>query len=76
MRSLAKSRPGLRRAVRDILLYGFCGGLLITVLKLTEYRFLVLELGLDLWRPDRFDICRAGYLAGTDADPNPASECA
>jgi DNA-binding CsgD family transcriptional regulator len=28
---------------RDILLYGFIGGLLITVLKWTEYRFLVLE---------------------------------
>jgi hypothetical protein len=25
-----------RRAVRDILLYGVCGGLLIVILKLTE----------------------------------------
>jgi|SRR5215469_721121 len=49
MRSLAKSRPGLRRAVRDILLYGFCGGLLITVLKLTEYRFLVLEHSVEIY---------------------------
>ena len=32
-----------RRAVRDILLYGVAGGLLIAVLKLTEYRFLVVE---------------------------------
>jgi hypothetical protein len=30
-----------RRAVRDILPYGVAGGLLIAVLKLTEYRFLV-----------------------------------
>ena len=32
-----------RRTVRDILLYGACGGVLIVVLKLTEYRFLVVE---------------------------------
>jgi len=31
------------RAVRDILIYGLCGGALFTALKLTEYRFLVLE---------------------------------
>jgi DNA-binding CsgD family transcriptional regulator len=49
MRSLAKARPGLRRAVRDILLYGICGGLLITVLKLTEYRFLVLEHSVEIY---------------------------
>jgi DNA-binding NarL/FixJ family response regulator len=49
MRSLAKSRPHLRRAVRDILLYGLCGGLLITVLKLTEYRFLVLEHSVEIY---------------------------
>jgi hypothetical protein len=29
--------------VRDILLYGVCGGVLILVLKLTEYRFLIVE---------------------------------
>src|ERR1700746_2074542 len=49
MRSFAKSRPQLRRAVRDILLYGLCGGLLITVLKLTEYRFLVLEHSVEIY---------------------------
>lgn len=43
MSSAAKPRPGLRRALRDILLFGLCGGLLITLLKLTEYRFLVVE---------------------------------
>src|SRR5580765_8108013 len=42
MASTAKSR-GPSRALRDILLYGLCGGVLITLLKLTEYRFLVVE---------------------------------
>jgi DNA-binding CsgD family transcriptional regulator len=32
-----------RRVLRDILTFGLCGGVLITLLKLTEYRFLVLE---------------------------------
>ena len=38
-----------RRAVRDILLYGLCGGLLIAVLKLTEYRFLVVEHSVEIY---------------------------
>jgi len=38
-----------RRAVRDILLYGVCGGLLILVLKLTEYRFLVVEHSVEIY---------------------------
>jgi NarL family two-component system response regulator LiaR len=38
-----------RRAVRDILLYGVCGGLLIAVLKLTEYRFLVIEHSVEIY---------------------------
>jgi DNA-binding CsgD family transcriptional regulator len=38
-----------RRAVLDILLFGFCGGLLIAVLKLTEYRFLVVEHSLEIY---------------------------
>jgi ATP/maltotriose-dependent transcriptional regulator MalT len=38
-----------RRAVRDILLYGVTGGLLIAVLKLTEYRFLVLEHSVEIY---------------------------
>jgi NarL family two-component system response regulator LiaR len=38
-----------RRALRDILLYGLCGGLLIVVLKLTEYRFLVIEHSLEIY---------------------------
>src|SRR5712691_4249911 len=38
-----------RRAWRDILLYGVCGGLLIAVLKLTEYRFLVVEHSVEIY---------------------------
>jgi DNA-binding NarL/FixJ family response regulator len=38
-----------RRAVRDILLYGMCGGVLIVVLKLTEYRFLVVEHSVEIY---------------------------
>ena len=51
MNSAAKSaRGGLRRrALRDILLYGLCGGVLITLLKLTEYRFLVVEHSVEIY---------------------------
>lgn len=35
--------PSRRAAVREILIFGICGGLLIAVLKWTEYRFLVVE---------------------------------
>jgi hypothetical protein len=38
-----------RRALRDILIYGLCGGLLIAVLKLTEYRFLVVEHSVEIY---------------------------
>jgi NarL family two-component system response regulator LiaR len=38
-----------RRALRDILLYGVCGGVLIAVLKLTEYRFLVVEHSVEIY---------------------------
>jgi NarL family two-component system response regulator LiaR len=45
-----KRDSGLRRrAVRDILIYGVCGGLLIVVLKLTEYRFLVVENSVEIY---------------------------
>jgi DNA-binding CsgD family transcriptional regulator len=33
----------LRRTIAEIVVYGICCGVLITVLKLTEYRFLVVE---------------------------------
>src|SRR5215813_11741890 len=50
MSSPAKSSRGFRsRALRDILLYGLCGGILIAVLKLTEYRFLVVEHSLEIY---------------------------
>jgi DNA-binding CsgD family transcriptional regulator len=38
-----------RRALRDILLYGLCGGVLIIILKLTEYRFLVVAHSLEIY---------------------------
>ena len=37
------------RALLGILLYGLIGGMLITILKLTEYRFLVLEHSLEIY---------------------------
>jgi len=49
MSSAAKPNAGLRRALRDILLYGVCGGALITLLKLTEYRFLVIEHSVEIY---------------------------
>jgi DNA-binding CsgD family transcriptional regulator len=42
-----------RRPVRDILIYGLiygvCGGVLIVVLRLTEYRFLVVEHSVEIY---------------------------
>jgi NarL family two-component system response regulator LiaR len=38
-----------RRALRDILLYGVCGGVLIALLNLTQYRFLVLEHSIEIY---------------------------
>jgi DNA-binding NarL/FixJ family response regulator len=35
--------------VRDILIYGISGGVLITVLRLTEYRFLVVEHSVEIY---------------------------
>jgi NarL family two-component system response regulator LiaR len=34
---------------KHILIYGVCGGLLIVVLKLTEYRFLVIERSVEIY---------------------------
>jgi len=45
-----ESAPGSRRrAVREILIYGVCSGVLISVLKLTEYRFLVVEHSVEIY---------------------------
>jgi hypothetical protein len=49
--STAEKTPGRsrRRAVRDILIFGLGGGVLIALLKLTEYRFLVVEHSLEIY---------------------------
>jgi DNA-binding CsgD family transcriptional regulator len=50
MNSAAKtSRGSGRRAGRNILVYGLCGGVLITLLKWTEYRFLVVEHSVEIY---------------------------
>ena len=38
-----------RRFAKGIFLYGVCGGLLILILKLTEYRFLVVEHSVEIY---------------------------
>jgi len=45
MTSPAKSR----RAIRDIVLYSLAGGILITLLRLTEYRFLIVEHSVEIY---------------------------
>ena len=45
---VAKHR-GHRRFLRDIVLYGLAGGVLITVLRVTEYRFLVVEHSVEIY---------------------------
>jgi len=44
-----KPSRGSRRALRDIVLYGVAGGVLITLLKVTEYRFLVVEHSVEIY---------------------------
>lgn len=43
------ARPAALRGWRDILLYGLASGLLIAVLKVTEYRFLVVEHSVQVY---------------------------
>lgn len=38
-----------RRILLDLLLYGACGGLLITVLKFTQYHFLIVEHSVEIY---------------------------
>ena len=46
----AQSAPTTRRrALREILVYGLCCGVLITLLSLTEYRFLVAERSAEIY---------------------------
>jgi DNA-binding CsgD family transcriptional regulator len=47
--STEPAAPARRRALVDILAYGLAGGALIVVLKLTEYRFLVLEHSFEIY---------------------------
>ncbi len=49
MASNAKSARNSRRALREILLFGLAGGFLITVLRFTEYRFLVVEHSVEIY---------------------------
>ena len=54
MRSDAVTTPSstpapLRAAVRNALIYGGAGGLLFAVLRLTEYRFLVIEHSVEIY---------------------------
>ncbi|MGZ4830161.1 MAG: response regulator transcription factor [Candidatus Angelobacter sp.] len=45
-----KSASGPRRGwLRDIVIYGACGGVLITLLRLMEYRFLVVEHSVEIY---------------------------
>lgn len=48
-----------RRTWVEILIYGLCGGLLLVVLRLVEYRFLVLEHSLEI-----YGVLIAGLFAG------------
>jgi len=41
------TRPG--QAFREIALYGVCGGILIALLRLAEYRFLVLQHSVEIY---------------------------
>ena len=41
--------PAIVRMKKHILIYGLCGGLLIVVLKLIEYRFLVVEHSIEIY---------------------------
>ncbi len=50
MALIGESAPSSRRrAVRDMLLYGVFGAVLIALLKLSEYRFLVVEHSVEIY---------------------------
>jgi ATP/maltotriose-dependent transcriptional regulator MalT len=44
-----KSVPRPRGVLRDVLIYGLSGGVLITVLKLIEFRFVVMEHSVEIY---------------------------
>src|SRR5207237_7962755 len=43
------SCPRYLRMKKHILIYGLCGGVLIVILKLVEYRFLVVEHSIEIY---------------------------
>jgi DNA-binding CsgD family transcriptional regulator len=47
--SLDPVPPSRWRAVREVVLYGVVGGVLIAVLRLTEYRFLIVEHSVEIY---------------------------
>jgi two-component system, NarL family, response regulator LiaR len=47
--SAKSSRRSPRRVAGEILLFGLAGGVLITLLKITEYRFLVVEYSVEIY---------------------------
>ena len=47
--ALYRRRPHQARLWRHILLFGLAGGILITVLKWTEYRYLVVEHSIEIY---------------------------
>ncbi len=49
MASNTKPARNPRNALREILLFGLAGGFLITVLRFTEYRFLVVEHSVEVY---------------------------
>ena len=52
---------------RHILIYGLVGGLLIVLLKVMEYRFLVIEHSFEIYGGlVGLLFRRAGHLAGTE----------
>jgi hypothetical protein len=57
-----------RRAVRDIVLYGVCGGLFIAFLNLMKYRFLVVEHSVEILCALVAALFAGLGMAGADAD--------
>jgi len=49
MTIVGKGRSSRPRALWQIILYAICGGVLITLLKLTEYRFLIVEHSIEIY---------------------------
>jgi DNA-binding CsgD family transcriptional regulator len=43
------AKPSRRRLAVEIILFGLAGGLLITLLKITEYRYLVIEHSVEIY---------------------------